>query len=131
MLHPSEVLKTQTLKDGTIWRRRRTEDGKVTYSTYETPTLSNLIVIKKSGKREKFDHYKLFGTIYISFKDEKGEGAKHAVKRGKFVLQEVIEHLIKKQIDETTSKEIAKLCVKLIKEVDFYAGMRYASRYQC
>ena len=129
-LQPSQVLKTQTLKDGTIWRRRRTLDSKFTYSTYEIPTLSNLTVIKKNGSKQSFDHYKLFGTIYISFKDEKGEGAKHAVPRGKQVLHDVIHTLLEQQIKEISSQDIAKLCLKLIKQVDYYAGMRYASRYQ-
>jgi transcriptional repressor NrdR len=129
-LHPSQVLKTQTLKSGAIWRRRKTLDNQLIYTTYETPTLSNVTVIKKNGDRQSFDQFKLFGTIYISFKDEKGEGAKHAVKRAKQVLNEVIEYALLNQLSEITSKDIAYQCVKSIKAVDFYAGMRYASRYQ-
>jgi transcriptional regulator NrdR family protein len=129
-LHPSEVTKTQILKTGSIWRRRSTLDKKYTYTTYETPTLANIKVLKKNGTSEQFDQFKLFGTIYISFKDEKGEGAKKAVKRAKSVLFSMIDFILEGQKKNISSFEIATLCLKLIKTEDYYAGMRYASRYQ-
>lgn len=66
---PSKVIKTRTLKNGLIWRRRKNLIGQV-FSTYEMATLANIQAIKRNRASQAFDHYKLFGSIYISFKDE-------------------------------------------------------------
>jgi transcriptional regulator NrdR family protein len=127
--HPSQVMISKTLKSGAVYRRRKnTETGKV-FTTYETPNLANITVIKKSGIKQKFDIFKLFGTIYISFTDEKGKNLKHCVKNGKLVLTGLIEHIIDSQQNEITTKDLAFLVLKLMKKIDYYASMRYGSRY--
>lgn len=60
----SRVIESRVSPDGTTIRRRReTLDGRVRFTTYERIERPDLIVIKKSGKRELYDRDKLARAI--------------------------------------------------------------------
>ncbi|MEJ2347889.1 MAG: hypothetical protein P8Y17_01655 [Patescibacteria group bacterium] len=73
-----------TKGDSQIWRRRKCLDCQENFTTYERMNLSHLIVVKKSGKKEKFQRAKLYASIYHSMIDrknfDKGEASQFAEK---------------------------------------------------
>lgn len=61
------VVNSRSTKEETqIWRRRKCEDCGERFTTHETIDLSHLVVIKKSGKRERFSRAKLYSGIFWS-----------------------------------------------------------------
>ena len=61
----TEVVNSRpTQKETQIWRRRKCEECNEIFTTHELVDLSNLIVVKKSGKSEIFNHSKLYSGIY-------------------------------------------------------------------
>ena len=109
-------------KNGLVWRRRKNSQGQ-SFSTYQIATLANIQVSKRSRLKQAFDRYKLFESIYISFKDEKSEGAKHAVYRGKKVLITIMDSIVEQQVVTISSQDITLLTLKIIKQIDYYTGM--------
>jgi transcriptional repressor NrdR len=90
-----------TQGDSQIWRRRKCENCGGTFTTYERAELSHLIVVKKSGRRQKYSRAKLFAGIYHSTIDKKG------VDRGDMSqLSEEITNLVEKEITDFRKKEI-------------------------
>lgn len=55
-----------------IWRRRKCAKCNNAFTSYERIDLSHLIVVKKSGRHQKFSRAKLYSGIYNSFLDRKG-----------------------------------------------------------
>jgi|SRR3989344_1427131 len=55
-----------------IWRRRKCLKCKGTFTTYERINPSHLIVVKKSGKHQKYSRAKLYSSIYHSSIYKKG-----------------------------------------------------------
>lgn len=49
-----------------IWRRRECRECNKKFTTHETIDLSHLIVVKKSGKKERFSRAKLYSGIFWS-----------------------------------------------------------------
>lgn len=85
-----------------IWRRRKCTKCEAAFTSYERMNLSHLIVIKKSGRRQKFSKAKLYSGIYNSFLDKKG------VDRGDIAeLAEKIRNKVEKEIIELKRKEIS------------------------
>src|SRR3989304_8825433 len=54
-----------------IWRRRKCISCKEGFTTYGRMTLSHLIVIKKSGRRQRYSRAKIYSGIYHSSLDKK------------------------------------------------------------
>ncbi len=57
-----------------IWRRRKCQSCGQVFTTQEHVDLSHVIVIKKSGKRERFSRAKLFSGIYVDIWGKNREG---------------------------------------------------------
>ena len=53
-----------TKKSTQIWRRRRCTHCQVLFTTHEIIDLSHLVVIKKSGQPEMYNHMKLYTGVY-------------------------------------------------------------------
>ena len=113
------VLKNQ------IWRRRKCLRCGQTFTTYEKINLSYLVVIKKSGKKQKYNRAKLYAAIYHAGLDEK------RVDRGDVsafaeILTEAVEKCIfklkKKQI---TTSEIKEMVLKNLRSKAPATFLRY------
>ena len=62
----SRVLESREVAGGmAIRRRRETADGR-RFTTYERIEKPNLAVLKKSGRRELFDRFKLSSAVHQS-----------------------------------------------------------------
>ncbi len=55
-----------TYHNSQIWRRRKCLNCKEEFTTHEIINLSHLIVVKKSGKTERFSRMKLYSGIFYA-----------------------------------------------------------------
>lgn len=98
-----------TMGDSETWRRRKCLTCDDTFTTYEKISLSHLIVIKKSGRKQKYNRAKLYSGIYHSSVDKKdcdrGDMSKFARETTNRVEQEIL-NLKKKEIRSTEITEI-------------------------
>ncbi|PNX45914.1 MAG: transcriptional regulator NrdR [Thermoplasmata archaeon M8B2D] len=108
-----------------IRRRRECLKCKKRFTTYEKISKADLYVIKKDGRREKFNKEKLEAGIERAFE-------KRPVKKEKIdkMINEIEEQLMKRGKREVKSSYIGELVMKKIKKVDNVAYIRFASVYR-
>ncbi len=120
----TSVVDSRESSDGFVVRRRREcpKCGKrfTTYERIET----NIVVIKKDGRRESFDREKLKTGILKAC--EKRPVSLEDV--DKMVTE--IEATLRSKGPEVSSKEIGNLVMKKLKKVDKVAYIRFASVYK-
>ena len=121
----SKVTDKRKSPDG-IRRRRECLNPKCKkrFTTYEKIELSHLYVIKKDGRREKFDIEKLKRGVERAF--EKRPVSQENIKK---MLNEV-EEQIRKKGKEIKSSVIGDLLMKKIAKLDKVAYVRFASVYK-
>ena len=122
----SKVLESRETADGTMIRRRRiSSDGKTRFTTYERIEMPSLIVVKRSGRKEIFDHDKLLTAVQRSV--------------GKFFnsemeVEEVVNHvtdgLFALGREEIRAQEIGEAILDILAEVNAVAYVRFASVFQ-
>lgn len=108
--------------------RRRRECFKCTrrYTTYEKVSENKLFfVVKKDGRKEKFDQIKLEKGIEKAF--EKRPIEKEQIEK---MVNEIKEQLRRKGKKEIKSSTIGELVIKKIKKLDRVAYLRFASVYR-
>lgn len=108
-----------------VRRRRECLKCKKRFTTYESVAKADLYVIKKDGKREKFNKEKLEAGIHKAF--EKRPVAKEKIDK---MINEVEEQLRKGGKKEVNSSVIGELIIKKIKKLDNIAYIRFASVYR-
>ncbi len=122
----TDVVETRTSEDGTTVRRRR-ECGKCMkrFTTYEKVEQLPIIVVKRDGRRERFDRDKLRNGIVKS--------------TGKTMITlDQVEEIVKnvemdlKQEDSTEieSKKIGEAVAGYLKKLDKIAYIRFASVFR-
>ncbi len=107
-----------------VRRRRECLKCKKRFTTYEKVTKNDLYVIKKDGRREKFDRAKLEAGIEKSF--EKRPVPKDKINQ---MINEIQNQLTKTGKREEKSSTIGKISMKKIKKLDPVAYIRFASVY--
>ena len=120
----SRVLESREVAGGmAIRRRRETADGR-RFTTYERIEKPNLAVLKKSGRRELFDRFKLSSAVHQSV--------------GKFVKsEEEVEQIVSAVEDalyalgesEVPSKQIGDAVLDALADRNEVAYVRFASVY--
>ncbi|MEM3091358.1 MAG: transcriptional regulator NrdR [Candidatus Pacearchaeota archaeon] len=108
-----------------IRRRRECLKCKKRFTTYERIGKGEFFVIKKDGRREKFDREKLERGIQKAF--EKRPVSKERIDK---MINEIESHLMKMGKREVKSSVIGELVMKKIKKVDNIAYIRFASVYR-
>lgn len=108
-----------------IRRRRECLKCKKRFTTYETIDKSDLYVIKKDGRREKFEREKIERGIEKAF--EKRPIIKEEIIK---MVDEIEEQLRRKGKKEIKSSVIGEMVIRKIKKVDNVAYMRFASVYR-
>lgn len=109
-------------------RRRReclSSRCKKRFTTYEVIDKSDLYVIKKDGRRERFDIKKLEMGIQRAF--EKRPVSKEKIDK---MIQEIEENLRRRGKKEVNSPVIGDLVSKKIMKLDKVAYIRFASVYR-
>lgn len=119
----SKVTDKRSSPEG-IRRRRECLKCENRYTTYETVSMDMPYVIKKDGRREKYDKAKLERGIEKAF--EKRPIPKEKIDQ---MINEIEEQL-RKIGKEVKSSDIGELVIKKIKKVDNVAYIRFASVYR-
>ena len=122
----TDVVETRASEDGsTIRRRRECSVCKKRFTTYERVEHIPLIVIKKDGRREKFDRDKLLRGI---IQPTEKTNVTHEQVEG--IVKEIENEL--KQLDSTEieSKLIGELVANHLKKINKIAYIRFASVFR-
>lgn len=120
----SKVTDKRSSPDG-IRRRRECLKCKKRFTTYERIERTDLYVIKKDGRREKFDIKKLEAGIERALE-------KRPVPQDKInnMINEIDEQIRKAGKKEVKSTVIGELVMKKLKKLDDIAYVRFASVYR-
>jgi transcriptional repressor NrdR len=120
----SKVTDKRTSPEG-IRRRRECLKCKKRFTTYEKIEKGDLYVIKKDGRREKFDIKKLETGIERAF--EKLPVTQEKIKK---MINEIEEQIRKTGKKEIKTSVIGELVMKKLKKIDNIAYIRFASVYR-
>jgi transcriptional repressor NrdR len=120
----SKVTNKRRSPEGIRRRRECLKCGK-RFTTSERLVREELYIIKKDGRREKFERQKLEGGIQRAF--EKRPVSKEEVG---IMINEIEEQLRKKGKKEVASSAIGELVMKRIRRMDNVAYIRFASVYR-
>ncbi len=120
----SKVTNKRESPDGIRRRRECLKCGK-RFTTYETISKEDIYIIKKDGRREKFDKQKLEGGVHRAF--EKRPISKEKIDK---MISEIEEQIRKKGKKETKTSEIGEMVMKKMKKLDNVAYIRFASVYR-
>jgi len=121
----SHVLESRVVDGGiTIRRRRKCLYCKNRFTTFERVRGTGLWVVKKDGKKELFDKEKI------------KRGILRAVQKRPVSLEDVDElvddverEMLRKRLQEVTTKQIGRAVLRKLKKVDKVAWLRFASVY--
>ncbi len=119
------VVDSREGKEGNVIRRRREcLDCKRRFTTYERMEDIPNMVVKKGGRREKFDRSKLRQGLLRAC-EKRPVAARH--------LEEIVDAVEQRFLEtpdrELTSKVIGEFVMKRLKETDKVAYLRFASVY--
>ena len=121
----TQVIETRETENLEATRRRR-ECLKCErrFTTYEKSDLDEIIVVKKDGKKEKFDRRKILNGM-LSACEKRVSLAKLEE-----ITDEIEAELRRKETAEVDSKTIGKIVMRKLRSVDKIAFIRFASVYQ-
>lgn len=122
----TDVVETRASEDGSTIRRRRVcEKCKKRFTTYERVEHIALIVIKKDGRRERFDREKLLRSII-----QPTEKTQVSLEQVEGIVQKIENELKQKDSTEIESKLIGELVAKHLKKIDKVAYIRFAAVFK-
>ncbi len=119
----TEVTDTRESPDGTR-RRRECVKCKKRFTTYESVAESEIIVVKKDKRREKFSREKLKAGVMRACEKR----PIHTDNIDKMINE--IEEKLKKRGKEVPSSLIGELVMSKLKKLDSIAYIRFASVYR-
>jgi len=119
------VIDTRDTDRYRIRRRRECAKCKRRFTTYEEIEQEDLFVIKKDGRREKFDRHKLMSGV------EKACEKRPVPREQIESLAEWVESRLRSDgRQEVKSSEIGELVMKRLRKIDDIAYIRFASVYR-
>ena len=122
----TEVIETRLSEDGTTIRRRRhCPKCQRRFTTYERVEELPILVIKRDGRRERFDREKLRGGLIKAC--EKTVVSADQIEK---IISLVEEELKQQEATEIESKLIGKFAAKELKKIDKIAYIRFASVFR-
>ena len=122
----SKVIESRETQDGTMIRRRRVSlDGKHRFTTYERIERPGMMVLKRSGSREVFDHEKLMSAVRNSV--GKYFESDLDVQNGVEKVEEAIYAIGR---DEVSSKAIGEKILEVLSETNDMAYVRFVSVFR-
>lgn len=122
----TDVVETRVSEDGaTIRRRRSCEKCAKRFTTYERVENISIIVIKKDGRRERFDREKLMrGIIQATDKTDV------TLDQVESIIQLIEGELKQGDSTEIESKHIGELVARHLKEIDKVAYIRFSAVFK-
>lgn len=122
----SKVIDSRSVNEGASIRRRRECLRCIRrFTTYEVVEKTPLMVIKKDGRREMFDRSKLLNGLLRSC--EKRPIPLYAIES---LADQIEKELLNSLEREVTTQEIGETVMRLLKDVDQVAYVRFASVYR-
>ena len=122
----TSVIDSRDVGDLELTRRRREcRKCKKRFTTYERVETIDLIVIKKDGRRERFDRHKLMSGIQKAC--EKRPVSQEVIEK---TVEEIERELRNMETLEVPSKKIGELVMRKLKKIDKVAYIRFASVYR-
>ncbi len=106
-------------------RRRECLKCRQRFTTYEKPDLTQIIVIKKDGRREPFDRSKVLRGIIKAC--EKRPISLSVMEK---MADDVEADIRREQAREINSKKIGQLVMRKLKKLDKVAYLRFTSVYR-
>lgn len=121
-----KVVDSREINKGVQIRRRRVcLKCKRRFTTYEEIDMKPLIVVKKDGRREKFNREKIFIGIQKAC-----EKRPISIEKINHIVEEVENEIRQKYENEVPSKEIGRIVIRKLRKLDEVAYIRFASVYQ-
>lgn len=122
----TEVIETRVSDDGLTIRRRRQclKCGK-RFTTYERVEELPILVIKRDGRRERFDREKLRRSIILPC--DKTTVSSNQIEK---LVDDVEKELKQKDTTEIESKEIGNIVAKKLKKLNKIAYIRFAAVFK-
>ena len=122
----SRVIESRESADGaTIRRRRESLDGKHRFTTYERIEEVVQMVIKKDGRRENFDRWKLKSGILKAV-----EKRPIGLEQVDALIDEVERELFNSTDHEVNTDAVGEAVMIKLKKLDEVAYVRFASVYR-
>lgn len=121
----TEVIDSRETEDGEIRRRRECPRCGFRFTTYEAPYLDFPIVVKKDGRREKFERKKIIAGI-----EKAAEKRPVTAKDIDDMVEKIERRLLESGLREVTSREIGEMVMEGLKKLDKVAYIRFASVYR-
>lgn len=122
----TDVIETRVSDDGSTVRRRRECPKCVKrFTTYERVEQLPIVVIKRDGKRERFDREKLMRGMLKST-----EKTTVTLEQLEKVVSAVENDLKQEETTEIESRKIGNLVAKKLKKLDKIAYIRFASVFR-
>ena len=108
----------------TTRRRRECSKCKKRFTTYERVEEADIVVVKKDGKRERFERQKVINGILKACE-------KRPISMDKIdkIVDSVESELRKRDTVEVDSKTLGKIVMRKVKSLDKIAYIRFASVY--
>ncbi|MCD8090811.1 MAG: transcriptional regulator NrdR [Clostridiales bacterium] len=122
----SKVLDTRTMDEATaIRRRRQCESCGEKFTTYERVDIIPIVVIKNDNTRETFDRNKILSGIQRSCNKRPV-----SMEQMENIVREIETSIYNTLGKEVYSRDIGKLVMDKLKDVDEVAYVRFASVYK-
>jgi transcriptional repressor NrdR len=121
----TDVVDSRDTEDFKVRRRRECAKCKRRFTTYEEVDKEDIFVIKKDGRREKFDRHKLLSGLEKSC--EKRPVSREQIEGMANWVEGKIRKSGKKEID---TNAIGELVMERLRKVDDVAYIRFASVYR-
>ncbi len=121
-----KVVDSRESKEGeSIRRRRECLKCEKRFTTYERIDEIPYMVVKKDGRREKFERQKILNGVLRSCE-------KRPISMGKMeqIVNEVEQFVVDSPERERTASEIGELIMDRLKQIDKVAYIRFASVYR-
>ncbi len=122
----SRVLDSRPTEDGAAIRRRREcEECHRRFTTYEKVEEGPLVVVKKDGRRERFDPQKILAGLLKACEKRPVPSEKLAA-----MVTDIEKELRSRGEQEVESRVIGEMVMERLREVDEVAYVRFASVYR-
>ena len=122
----TRVLDSRLAEDGKAVRRRRECEGcQKRFTTYERAEETLLVVVKKDGRREKFERSKILGGLIRAC--EKRPVTLEQMERAAASIEQSLRH---RGEGEVTSDDVGQQVMDCLMQLDAVAYVRFASVYK-
>ena len=114
-----------TEENAAIRRRRACEDCGGRFTTFERVQLREIVVVKRSGRREPFDRGKLLRSVEVALRKRPIEAEQ--IER---TVSGLVRRLESMGEQDVPSSRIGELAMEALKGLDAVAYVRFASVYR-